>query len=260
MARGRRAPPRDSNVVVTQSRQLTSVLPANSSRPRRPRRRSALRPSVSPAVDQSSVERIPNARSALAMNSLNCRSQAAPSPGASRSNSATLPSSEPVMNAAEPSGKAVPVGRSVLTYSTPRAVELVLELGVGGGAGEERMPRREHLVGEAGQGQIGRGADAAAGDVVPLEHADAPAFPRQQRGSDQRVDPRADEHRIEGRHRAMLQNRFRLDMSPPGVRPIEACFYERSSTRVRQPSRRRSPSSPSTTGHVPSQAARRSST
>ena len=138
--------------------------------------------------------------------------------------------------------------------------QLTLELAVGSGTGEERVPGREHLVGESGQGQSGRGTDAAAGDVVALEHTHAPAFSRQERCSDKRVDPRADEHRVEGRHRAMLQNRFRLDMSPPGVRPIEACFYERSSTRVRQPSRRQSPSSPSTMGHVPSQAARRSST
>ena len=59
MARGGRARASDSNVSSSQSRQLTSVLPANSSRPRRPRRRSALRPSASPAVDQSSVPRTP---------------------------------------------------------------------------------------------------------------------------------------------------------------------------------------------------------
>src|SRR5262249_22591247 len=54
------------------------------------------------------------------MNPLNIDSQAAPSPDVCRSSSATFASSEPHTNDAAPSGKAVPVGRSVLRYSTPR--------------------------------------------------------------------------------------------------------------------------------------------
>jgi hypothetical protein len=55
------------------------------------------------------------------MNSSNCRCHAAPSPSAQRSNSTTFASSEVWRNIADPSGKAVAVGRSVLTYSSPRA-------------------------------------------------------------------------------------------------------------------------------------------
>ena len=54
------------------------------------------------------------------MNASNCCCHAAPSPSAKRSNSATFASIDVWRNIAEPSGKAVAVGRSVFTYSSPR--------------------------------------------------------------------------------------------------------------------------------------------
>ena len=61
--------------------------------------------------------------------------------------------------------------------------QLVAELGVGRRAGEERVPRGHHLVREPGHGEVVDRPDAAAGDVVPLEHAHRPALARQQRGA-----------------------------------------------------------------------------
>ena len=87
-----------------------------------------------PSRDQSSVPSTPKLRSAWAMNSSNCRCHASPSPSATRSNSATFASSDVPRNIAEPSGNAVPVGSSVLTYSRPRACEVVRELRVGRGS------------------------------------------------------------------------------------------------------------------------------
>src|SRR6185437_4355654 len=48
---------------------LISVRPANSTRPRRPKRRKAFQPSLAPSRDQSSVASIPNVMSALGRNS-----------------------------------------------------------------------------------------------------------------------------------------------------------------------------------------------
>ena len=79
-------------------------------------------------------------------------------------------------------------------------VEVVGELGVRGGALEERVPRAHHLVREARQGVVGLGADRAAQAVGPLEDADAPAVAREQRPGRERVDARADEDRVEHRH------------------------------------------------------------
>ena len=96
----------------------------------------------------------------------------------------------------------------------PAAPELVLELGVRGGAREERMPGGEHLVREARCGQVRGGLDAAAEVVVPLEDADLPAGLREKRRAREGVDPGADEDRIEGRHRrATISVSFSLDMS-----------------------------------------------
>ncbi len=64
--------------------------------------------------------------------------QAAPSPAAWRSSSATFCSSDVQTNAASPAGVVEPVGRSVLTYVDAAPVELGLQLGVGGAARPER--------------------------------------------------------------------------------------------------------------------------
>ena len=84
----------------------------------------------------------------------------------------------------------------------PAPVELGLQLGVRGRAREERMPGCEHLVREAGNGEVRRRSDAPAELRLALEDADVPARLRQERGARERVDPRADEDRIESRHRA----------------------------------------------------------
>ena len=90
----------------------------------------------------------------------------------------------------------------------PAGVEVVLQLGVGGRAGEQRVPAREDLVPEAGLGELGR-ADGAAEPGVALQDADAPARLREQRAAGERVDPAAHEDRIERLHRP----------PPPGRRP-----------------------------------------
>ena len=64
----------------------------------------------------------------------------------------------------------------------PARRELVAELGVRGAADPERMPRAVDVVQEPRLGQL-LGLDRAAEPVVPLEHADAPLRPREQRGA-----------------------------------------------------------------------------
>ena len=105
-------------------------------------------------------------------------------------------------NAAEPSGNAVPVGRSALTYSTRATAELVPELGVRRRAREERMPGCHQLVCEAGRRQAFDGADAASRDLFTLQHADVPAGAGEQRRTRKRVDSRPDEDRVVARHSA----------------------------------------------------------
>ena len=97
-------------------------------------------PRPSPAPDHSSVPRTPKLRSALAMNSSNCRCHAAPSPAAWRSNSATFASSDVSGRRRRPvreRRRGRELGVEVLE---PAPAELVSELTVGGGAGEERVP------------------------------------------------------------------------------------------------------------------------
>ena len=84
-------------------------------------------------------------------------------------------------------------------------MELVAELGVGGRPGEERMPRAQHLVREAGERVVGLRANRPAEAVRALEHADAPALAREQRRGRQRVDAGADEDGVERRHAATLR-------------------------------------------------------
>ena len=84
----------------------------------------------------------------------------------------------------------------------PTAIEIRLQLLVGGRADPEWMPRGEHLVGEAWSREIGRRPDAPSEIVVSLEQADTPAGLREERGAGEGVDSGADEHRVEGRHGA----------------------------------------------------------
>ena len=71
-------------------------------------------------------------------------------------------------------------------------VQLVAELSVGGRAHEERVPRGEDLVREAGLGDLRR-PDRAAEVVVALEHEHALPGAGQERGSGERVDAAPDE-------------------------------------------------------------------
>jgi hypothetical protein len=75
-------------------------------------------------------------------------------------------------------------------------LEVVPQLRVRGRAGEERMPGGEDVVNEARLSDLG-GSNRAAEPVVPLQHADAPARLREQRGRDERVDPAPDRDRVE---------------------------------------------------------------
>ena len=84
--------------------------------------------------------------------------------------------------------------------AVPRQV--VAELGIGGRPREERVPRRHQLVREAGRSEVVRGADRSAEHLVALEHADAPALARKQRGARQRVDTGTHEDRVKARHGA----------------------------------------------------------
>ena len=204
MARAARAPPATRNVPVVQSRHVESACPANSSRPRRPKRRSIFWPRPSPAPDHSSVPRTPKLRSAFAMNSSNCRCHAAPSPVGEAVELRDVRLERGVEEHRAPVRERRR-GREVrVDVLEPAPVELVAELGVGGGAGEERVPRAQHLVREARQRVVGLGVDRAAEPVRALEDADAPAVPGEQRRGGQRVDARADEHRVERRHAATL--------------------------------------------------------
>ena len=137
------------------------------------------------------------------MNSSNWRCHASPS-------SATFAAPSVERKALDPSGNAVAVGRSVFRYSSPSAVEVRLQLGVGRRADPERVPGGEDLVREARGRQPVDRPDRAAEPVVPLEHADPPAVLREQCGTGERVDAAADEDRVESGHRARL---YCLDMS-----------------------------------------------
>jgi hypothetical protein len=74
-------------------------------------------------------------------------------------------------------------------------VEIALQLGVGGRAHEQRMPRGVDLVQEARLRDLRR-ANGAAEPLVSFEHTDLPALLRQQRGCDERVDPAPDRDRV----------------------------------------------------------------
>src|SRR4051812_34659873 len=109
----------DANALSSQSRAETSSRPAKSAAPRRPCRRTAFSASAAPCRDQSSVPSTPNARSASGKKSASSARHASPSPAWWRSSSAALASAVRSRNALTPSGKSVPVGRSVFRYSSP---------------------------------------------------------------------------------------------------------------------------------------------
>src|SRR5215467_6589628 len=104
----------EANVVSSQSRLDCSTSPVKAAAPARPSRRIALPPSASPADDQSSVPRTPNARSAFGK-------KRSSTPGHSDPSSSAFPSAVRSRKAEPPSGNAVAVGKSVLRYSSPRA-------------------------------------------------------------------------------------------------------------------------------------------
>ena len=160
---------------VSQSRRETSMFPANSASPRRPSRRSALRaergagarPELGPehaegevGVRHEAVER-PPARPRRRR----ARAGRAP-PRSPRPSGAGTPPRRPGRR-----GRRRQLGVQVLE---PAGRELVAEHRVRGAADPERMPGGEHVVVEAGLGDLRR-LDRAAEPVVALEHADAPA-------------------------------------------------------------------------------------
>ena len=111
---------RDAKVPVSHSRLVLSASCPKSSIPRMPKRRNALAQSATPLQDDSSVPSRPNARSRQPERSANVCAHAAPSPGASLSNSCSLMACAVERKAPVPSGNSVAVGRSVLRYSRPR--------------------------------------------------------------------------------------------------------------------------------------------
>ena len=62
-----------------------------------------------------------------------------------------------------------------------------------------------------------QGSAAYAEPVRAFEDAYAPAVPGEECRGRQRVEPRADQHRVERRHGATLPRLPHLDMSPGGV-------------------------------------------
>ena len=89
-------------------------------------------------------------------------------------------------------------------------VEVGLQLGIGRRADPERVPGGEDLVREPGRRQAVDGLDRAAEPVVSLEHADAPAVLREQRGAGERVDRRC---RRRPRRTPPCGRLYSLDMS-----------------------------------------------
>ena len=140
--------------------------------------------------------------SAFGMNSATVRSQPGP-------NAFTFSSCDVVRKTLFPSGKRVAVASSVFRYSSAARVEIVLQLGVGGRAREQRVPRRVDLVQEPRLGDL-LGADRPAEPRVPLEHADLPALLREQCRGGERVDPAADRDRVVPPHAVNL-NRSSLN-------------------------------------------------
>ncbi len=182
---------------VAQSRHVDSRFPANSSVPRRPNRRYARSASLRPSSDQSSVPSRPKARSAFGMKAETTRSQASPSPAACPSHSATFVACEVVRKNARAVREDRGGGQVGVQVLEAARVQVVLQLRVGARADEERMPRGEDLVDEAGLCDLG-GPDRAADVIVALEHEHTPAGLREQGGAGQRVDPAADDDHVIG--------------------------------------------------------------
>ena len=96
-------------------------------------------------------------------------------------------------------------------------VEVIGELRIGRGALEEWMPGAQHLVREAGRRVVGLRPDRAAEPVRALEDAYLPSVLGEERRGGQRVDPRAHQNRVVGRHAATLPRFPLVDMSPVAV-------------------------------------------
>ena len=190
----------DSKVDSSQSRALTSALPANASRPRRPKLPYALRarsrPCSRPELGRQHAEaRVGRGHELLEL---------AP-PGRAVAGRVTIELGDVVLErrrqercsaiGEERAGRQV--GVEVLEAVTR---QVVAQLGVGRRAREERMPGGHQLVREARRGELGGRVDGAAEAVVPLQHADAPALAREQRRARQGVDAGTHEDRVKARH------------------------------------------------------------
>ena len=99
------------------------------------------------------------------------------------------------------------------------AAQVVAELAVGSRPRKERVPRSHQLVREAGRGQVVHGSDRAAEHLVALQHADAPALSREQRGTRQGVDTGTHEDRVKARHGAEHTRADRIEACSRTGRP-----------------------------------------
>ena len=181
----------DVNVAWSQSRLDTSMLPVNSTSPRRPKRR-RLRPERGarsrPELGAEHAEREIGVREELVEH---------PLPGGAVAVVVAIELRAVRVGRAEQKRRLAVReerrGRVVrVQILEPARGEVVAELGVRRAADPERVPGAEDVVVEARLGDLGR-LDRAAEPVVALEHADAPAGPREQRAARERVDPAADD-------------------------------------------------------------------
>ena len=105
------------------------------------------------------------------------------------------------LNTDYPTATLTPEGEATFLLRSTEAN--VAEQRVRGTADPQRMPAREHVVVEAGLGDLGR-ADAAAEPLVALEHDHVPAGPREEGAAGERVDPAADDDGVEAVHDAVM--------------------------------------------------------
>ena len=198
-----------SNVSAVQSRQLVKVFPANSTRPRRPKRLqrlpAQLRAVPRPELRAEQAERDVGVRQELGDRALPARPE--------RLDVLLVRGGQEDAPPVREEGRGRELGVQVLQAAR---VEIVLQLGVGGRAHEQRMPGGVDLVEEPGLGDL-LGANRPAEPRVPLEHTDLPALLRQQRRRDERVDPAADRDRVVAPHVSPSMPRRSCDTSHGGT-------------------------------------------
>ena len=95
-----------------------------------------------------------------------------------------------------------------------RGLEVRLEQRIVRRHHEQRVGHGKEIVPEAGHRDL-LGADAAAGNGVALEHADALALAGEHGGADQRVDAAADDDDVEGVHGFAAKSRSGAARSSP---------------------------------------------